>query len=519
MVGFFERSSNPSYLTGDYFVNASMVKNPKRIFGYAVNFLAEKFCVGWYTIFFSLKIFLVICVPLTWFLFLLHLMKQVSPYDKPIALRDVDLLIAFLFVLLVSIDSCLPRVVSLAKWFGAAWWFPYLDSVAPHTFSIIFGIWTIFLQKSKHFSKILSGICFSACVLLHPPIGLFSLLVLTLIEICLISELKKTISSTFHLWLIFLIFGAWISIYFGGRSGLPVDEIAYIYIYLAHASHYLPSDFGSLSGYSWVWSILIICILIIHSFPFNFFGDFKIRKWAIGCLLFIFSAVFLQMVAAYSGLSKTLVFLGPSRMLLYGYWLGVGSVGMSIRKFQFIPKSFFRRTSTIVIILTATMGISLILFTIKIDNPHERLKGSEGDFFDWISKNTSEHSVFLVPFGDLTQTMPFAGQRAIFAGEGFPFSEESFIEYKLRETFAFGSFEERTKLGGGWVGEKMSRAFRSRTPLEVVDMSKKFRIDYIVRENKFLGDFANFPPRFQNASLSVFKVTDVEGRLLRSRSH
>ena len=101
----------------------------------------------------------------------------------------------------------------------------------------------------------------------------------------------------------------------------------------------------------------------------------------------------------------------------------------------------------------------------------------------------------MVPDTGLSYQLGLVGNRALFVGNGFPFSEKYFIEYGERYAAVYGSFEEiSAQPKGGAIGLKKDNIYHSRTMTHFLCLSRQYKIDYVVRKG-----FMPFDERYSSA--------------------
>ena len=98
---------------------------------------------------------------------------------------------------------------------------------------------------------------------------------------------------------------------------------------------------------------------------------------------------------------------------------------------------------------------------------------SDDEMYRFINKNSEINDVFILPFGNDAIFIPLITGRSVFFGNGFPFSEGSFLEYYQRKKMAYGSNEEIKNIAGSWIGAKYANYYRNLTIQSFID----FRLD------------------------------------------
>lgn len=144
-----------------------------------------------------------------------------------------------------------------------------------------------------------------------------------------------------------------------------------------------------------------------------------------------------------------------------------------------------------------------------IDSPMKVLKGIDKDIYSFI-ETTNTNSVYAVYFGNFKLDIPNIGHRAVLAGNGFPFNEAYFLEYQERKELLYGNRIEIDKIKGKWVGEKISKFFRNLKPIDFLNISKKYKLDYVVVESNHSSNFKRYYPKFKNSKVKIYKISDFK---------
>ena len=148
---------------------------------------------------------------------------------------------------------------------------------------------------------------------------------------------------------------------------------------------------------------------------------------------------------------------------------------------------------------------------LMINSPQADIYAKDKEMYLFIEK-TDKDAVFAVYFGNFKLDIPNIGKRAVLTGNGFPFNENYFKEYQKRKSLLYGDKEHLDKTEGRWIGEKMAKFFRQKSPSDFVDISKKYKLDYSVIESKYSSNFKDYMPRFENGNIKIYKVSDFKGK-------
>jgi len=60
------------------------------------------------------------------------------------------------------------------------------------------------------------------------------------------------------------------------------------------------------------------------------------------------------------------------------------------------------------------------------------------------------------------------------------------------------------------VGEKIAKFFTQKTLSEFVNISKKYKLDYVVVEKNFSSNLKGFSPKFENKKIKIYQVNDFK---------
>jgi len=499
MMPFFERYFNDAFLRDDFFTNAiSNEPNPRWIFGYFIIGLSEIFKVDWYVISYTLKLFLVIFLPVLFYV-MIYLVS--SNYIDKVKLKRVEivLLIAILLVLIPSYSA----------FFSIAWWKPYLVQATSQTLSIFLGLLAITVSEIE-FSlkkiKVTSLILFAFTTAMHPSIGLFVITFYFLNKFFYFKNNYKQLLIIFSVG--FVVPVIVIKLLFGSYVSLDVIDFVNIYAIENHSSHYHLKDFGTLNSFNWVYTFTLMLLLMIMSAGYFFIK--KHKKAFNLSVLFIVSYI-MSVMFQYFFIdvfpSKIIASIGPVRFTIFAYWMLVILLLIIVSDIKRLDKYSFKVKLTPLYVFI--LGGYFVFGIINIDNPKQELLDKNSDIYDFVN-STSKNSVYAVYFGSFMTDLPNVGNRAVFTGNGFPFNEAYFIEYSKRTKLLYGSRKDREKIDGTWIGEKMANFFRRLKPSDFTVISKKYKLNYVLIEKNHSQSFSKFKPKFENNKFEIYSVNDFE---------
>ena len=438
MFPFFLIKTGEASLSSDFFSQCSVLPSPRYIYGYFIIILSNISHLHWYGVLTILNILIGITLPAITFLATYAISR---PFLPPQTWTYIALIQAFMVSLVTLSDKVL-------RFFAIAWWPPFYFQPTPHTISLTVGMLALGFwgyQKVRVASFLL--IC---SLLIHPTVGL-SVAIVEGIALFLFSRWKQL---TVLAILVVLSLG-FILITFNQSSSLTTSEFVNIYAFQRHPHHYIPSKFSSLLPLiSWQFAFgTVVSILSASMIYLRITSSNKAAKLILFFLLFYMSSLLMQYLGVEVFPIKSVATLGPSRFLLWGYWLCTIGVSLSIGHAlsTYFDKHklrndlvHFRHPVAIAVFLlvaaiTLWMGIrpifpvwiNLVKAHTLTSIPEER----NGAILHWIELNSSENSVFIAPpDSSLKLDIPIATHRGIFIGNGFPFNESCFKEYSERST-------------------------------------------------------------------------------------
>ncbi|CAA6814211.1 MAG: Unknown protein [uncultured Campylobacterales bacterium] len=488
MFSFFERYYNSEYLENDFFTNAiTSEPNPRWIFGYLIISIASFFNIHFYVAIFYLKVIMVVTFPVVCYFMVYSFVKKYIIKDR---LKYVQIII-FCSVLFVMN----PKVSGI---FSIAWWMPYFIQVTAQNVSLYLGFLAIVIKEVSWHSKelnFLAIVLFLLSVFIHPIVGLFVIIFFCLLNFShIIKEYKYFISFLFITCLIpFTI----VKTLFSPEIVLSTKEFIDIYVYKSHASHYHLSQFGSHISLNWIYSFTLMLVLMLV--PLIYFYMKKQKKIILLNLLLISSYLFsvlFQYIFIDIFPSKSIAIIGPVRFTQFAYWMIVILWVIMFSRIKIIDKLNFNLIISKSLFFLVFV-IYFLLGTIFLDDYKKGVHGKNIAIHRFVS-TTDEKSVFASFLGDLTKDIPNIYDRAIFIGNGFPFSESFFQEYEMRRELLYGD-----------TGNEF---YRSIKPKDFLNIAKRYRLDYIIIELQYSKQFEGNTPVFENKKIKIYKINDLKVR-------
>ena len=488
-----KRLDNPNYNKNDFFTNASAHKNPRWVFGYGIHFLAKIFGVNYYKILVLFKLFFSGVIPVLYFLTLKKIASKITQY---ISFKVSDIFI-FISILLIYVEP-------INNLFSIAWWKPYIIAPLPQTFGLFFGLlFYLFIDKNTLWFKFLSHLFLSLSLLFHLSVGFWCFVFFIISD----NSSVRILFNRFKLYFInILVTFLLLFLFFNEKTSVSNREFVNIYYYLSHSQHYVLNNFGSLNRYSWEVSFVILMILFIIPLILSFNSKFKfLRKISLYYIIAYFLSVLFHYIFTQIIIIKSIVVLSPIRFSFFGYWMLVviwsillshlsKDLKISHKIDEYIPSKYVNYLFLFII-------IGLIILHFKLNDSEGIYYQGDKRFFDFI-KTTNKNSVFISNRNKDNIDIPILCERAIFIGNGFPFSERFFKEYKYRSNLVYGLMKKTSE----HIDEDKVRFFESRKPYYFRWISKKRKLDYVIIENTKASNFINIKPIFKDDLVSVYDL-------------
>lgn len=519
MVGYFQNVQDQAFLSQDFLVRSYHEASPRHIFSTLIIDTGKLLGGDWFAGFYFWKVFFVVALPLAWACLLVTCIS-LSTLPRGYVQPGAELLAIF-FVLLVIWDHIPLKSLaefSVRGYFSVAWWPPSNNYSHPQTFALLFGIWAAVVSAQRRVRLHLNPYLLIA-TLLHPAVALSGYFLTVVAELSSDSQdkTKRAKALAFELATGYLMPVLALSLYFAPVATLEADLFRDIYVFQAHPSHYLPAEYGSMGGQGSKFAFALVCLLLG---TFALLGyQARMSNLVRSALLFLglyISFVVLQYVAVYLVSFKPLVQFGPIRLSMLGYWFVATTAVVYLnerlwRKHGCQSARMWchsRQTRYAVLVVLIALATGLTQF--RDEKPWSKMPAETSGIVTWAIANTGSNSTFAVPFGALTSVLPFTAGRAVYGGTGFPFVESRMVEYCLRDQLLYGTPLERKSETGGWIGEKMAKIYRGRTPSNFAAMTQFGTLDYVVLErDKIVGQWKRLTPIYQDDAWLVFDIKQI----------
>ncbi|QWD98825.1 hypothetical protein C2740_01690 [Polynucleobacter sp. MG-5-Ahmo-C2] len=514
------RMLDSACLTSDFFTNASSVITPRFPYTFLLSGVTSLVPFGLGGGLAVIKGVLLAFLPALWCMVLI--------YIAIFSLRNPKFywLDNYFKVQLGVLALIIPAIIfllqgSLGLKLSVAWWPPLSFDATPQNFSLLiclFSSWLYSLNK-----RFLCGFLFFWGGIIHPAATIFFAIYFGLLIFDWI-KLSHNIDLLTKIFMPTLVASLCATYFFGGGNvNIGASDFAKIYALEAHSGHYIPSKFGSLSPYPWQKSFSIICIgLFILSCVLY---KLKSHAWknAITALLVYSGAIFCQYAFVEIYPIKIIAQIGPSRFSMFGPWLLVSFLLTTIALlYSRLPKATERYldllSQKIIAIPTYIFGVILIGIIISIllystsKNSYQIIFPDKSgvDLGNFAENYSKMDDVFALPFFAPRVEFPLITKRAIFFGNGFPFSEKYFSEWDYRNANINGRIKDIENLPGGWIGDKYSFFYNGLTPNDFVKMSKVHRLDWVVLYPENVSGFQNCKKSYDNSGYQIYSIVDLE---------
>lgn len=409
--------------------------------------------------------------------------------------------------------------------FSIAWWPPLTLNATSQNFSLfLFLTGSLFLLYGNKFWGNFFLLFSLSATLVHFAMGIF------MIVFCLIAlwdELKPLFIGKIFLTSV-IIPVVILIIFFTPEVSISVQDFIHIYIG-RHSKHYIISELGSLTPYSWWYSLLLVVILILSAFIIGW--RFQNRKLKLLSLLFLASytgCLLLQYAGIEIVPNKFIAALGPIRYSFLGLWmiilLSAHSILISyehiatfIYKFNFLNNTgkYFNYLHSLVensriVNVFSFVIISIVLvgvnYSVNKNDPFADIRFQNKDFYNWIESETEKDAVFAVTMtSNLAFQIPLVAKRAIFIGNGFPFNEKFFKEYYERYTLLYGAYDLKNPTDKD-IYQRSDFYYDQLKPEDYSRISKIFPLHYVIFEKD--KKFEEIKPAFEGKNLIVYKLKD-----------
>ena len=500
-VEFFERVKDSTYLVNDFFTNVSLIPNPRFVYYYFVLFLMNLFRTDWYSVFFFIKVVYVVFLPVLFYLVILSLIKARLETEREYKIASIFALLAVLFVLFDPVSY----------FFSIAFWWPLFLHANSQNFGIFLGLLTVLISQNKRFSPIIVTLSWAITTLFHPAIGAFMFM---FYHMAIFDRIKT------KRFLAILIAGILVPqlillLFFGPKIPLSSKDFVHYYVVENLPHQYMVSHLASTIHRIPSWIInaaAMVNLMLITSLIAIRRKNLQVVKLSLIFIAAYCGSILSQFIFTEIYPVKWVAALGPIRFTLFGYWM-ISILFILVGVDIFKNSKFVDKFKFVVIdkkIYFLVIVLLLIVLNFLKDNPFEEARQKNAAFYNWLEKSTGDDEVFASYLSLLHFDIPIIGKRAIFFGNGWIFREDYLPEFTERKILLYGSFEENQKITGdeNWIMDKWQTYYRSRTPKNFREISSNYKLDYVIVENGFRGQFSSYTPVFQNKDFSGYKVVD-----------
>lgn len=143
---------------------------------------------------------------------------------------------------------------------SVAWWPPIYFEATAHNFSLLLTIFGFLLVWGG--GKVAGAVFVFLGALIHPVVCLFAS-IFSCVVLCKFDPVRKSFRF-FGFGLGASIAGAiLVKLLFEGGGSISAQDFVRVYAMEAHPSHYIPSQFGSLSSMPWFGSFTIVTVALL----------------------------------------------------------------------------------------------------------------------------------------------------------------------------------------------------------------------------------------------------------------
>ena len=304
---FLERLHFSEYLPADFFTNASMIANPRWIFGYFITAWSWILQAPWYDAMFVGKLLLSIALPVLHYRVIRLLIGRYLPLET---LKIWTPIVALLVILMVFVPG-------YRYYFSVGDWISYNAVINASNLCLLFCFLGIIFRE-KQYRPLIYMPLFVFGFLMHPAMGMFCVIFYV---IFLLPELKKEYKSITGILILGVISTAALKIFFGGPSTLSSIEFVEYYAIERHPWHYNVPEFRHKLG-NWKYFFFFMNILFLIPTVINLMRKrwnlFVVALVAWGCYA---SSIGAQFFFTNLYPLKFFAYLGPSRFTIFGYWM------------------------------------------------------------------------------------------------------------------------------------------------------------------------------------------------------
>lgn len=500
------RLLDPACLLNDFFTNSSSITNPRSPYIHILALLSDYSGLGLGGGLGIVKGLLLVLMPLV-FTMIMVISVKLNVKDSDVTFYLSCLLAPLVIYLL---QGKIGYVLSVA------WWGPINFGATPHNVALTF---TLLGFSFYHFKRLfLCAVFISFATIIHPIMGLFTS-VFGLLLFSDFSSLKANKNLFLYVLLPSVVTALGVKILLDANTSLSDEEFVRIYVKDAHPAHYLPSQFGSF-GVPWALSFgVVLGGLMLVSGIF-----YKLKKviWkkALTAAVFYGLAVLFQYIFVELWPVKLIAKLGPSRFTLFGIWFlfifwGILIFGLVADRISLNKLSSFliwgQRVNGRIVGSALLVLLALFVgnYSPKASN-FSHIQLSDKDMYSFISKNSEINDVFILPFGNDAIFIPLITGRSVFIGNGFPFSEGSFLEHNQRKKMVYGTNEEIKNIAGSWIGAKYANYYRNLKIQNFIDFSFSYKLDWVVVEADYSEDFAGCSSEYVSKYHKLFTINNLK---------
>ena len=516
MFPYFMIRAGEANLATDFFSQCSLLPSPRHIFGGLVTDLSSITHIHWYRALSLIQSAIGVATPVAMFVALISILRLFLPSVRSIVVAAAALAAPIIW-------SLVNPNVSAAL--SVAWWPSMLTEATPLALSELLGAIAIPFALNRRILRFSIGcVVLFVAVLIHPTVGLSA--------VGLASVVLLLVGSWAFAGILVIIGGAAATILlilFGEHSGIGAVEFVQVYVVRAHPWHFLPSQFGVLYvpdflretvGVHWYTGLLIVLLgLAATAGLFYRSKDYKVAQLCTVLVALLSGILVLQYFFVELIPVKMVATLGPVTAFLWNFWFFCMAVALlctflfgDLRRAHKTPQMFSLLQSpgqwgAAAVGGGVIAGLVLLLFVVTQDAMTDVPMTRDGPAFAWIETHTSPDSVFVAPLSsNFSIDIPIVTHRAVFFGNGFPFTERCLREYYARDMLVTGTPEQVAAAAGDDVLARFENLYDSHSAQYFVSLRKRYRADYVIVKSKVAGNFSTIAPAYRNANYAIYSI-------------
>lgn len=505
------RLLDPTCLLEDFFTNSSIEMNPRLPYVYMVSWMTGILGSGLGSGLAVMKGLILAVLPCLMAAFILSSVAVQKSGQNTFTLNSIKFQEISLFALCIPVITF---VLSgfLGDYLSIAWWRPIgFEATSGNTALLLALLGYLFMFFNK---QIIGVITILIAGIIHPVMCFYTSIFCSILLVKFSfknSNLRMVIAAISSSVIAALCVG-----YIFKGSSLGAVEFINIYAIEAHPFHYLPSQFGRLANISQIASFGIVFFGLIILTIILWLQDKKIWINSLIATAMYGIAIALQYFLVEIRGVKFIAALGPSRFTMFGPWFlyiffiyalcEIKTTNFFPFNYLILSKFLKLATGTKYILLYGLIALILCIVNIVNSNKYEKFDQDMLLLFEFAIKESDSGDVFSLPYGKPIAEFPLITNRAIFIGNGFPFSEKYMQEYAERHSMVYGGSAAIKGFPGSWAGEKYANFYRSLAPEDFINIERVFPLNWVVIESSYSDKFEDCKSSLTSNKYKIFSL-------------